>query len=127
MTIRPSGRLAGREDSTRPPYFKSNEVKEMAVSSTTLAAVKLALDVTVDDYDSEISDLIEAALLDMKSVGVDTDTMGEDKLVLQAVKTYCRMHFQSPADYDRLAASYDQQVTRLMHASGYTDYGEVTD
>ena len=100
----------------------------MAVAVETLAAVKLALDVTVDDYDAEISDLIEAALLDMKSVGVDTDTMGEDKLVLQAVKTYCRMHFQSPADYDRLEKSYDQQVTRLMHASGYTDYGEaVTD
>ena len=100
----------------------------MAVAVETLAAVKLALDVTVGDYDSEISDLIEAALKDLKIAGVDTDTMSGDKLVLQAVKTYCRMHFQSPADYDRLAASYDQQVTRLMHASGYTDYGEaVTD
>ncbi len=98
----------------------------MAVAVGTLAAVKLALDVTISDYDGEISDLIEAAYLDLKSVGVDTDTKGEDKLVLQAVKTYCRMHFQSPADYDRLERSYEQQKCQLMHATGYTNYGEVT-
>ena len=98
----------------------------MAVAVETLAAVKLALDVTVDDYDSEISDLIEAALKDLKIAGVDTDTMSGDKLVLQAVKTYCRMHFQSPGDYDRLERSYEQQKCQLMHATGYTDYGEVT-
>ena len=89
-----------------------------------LAAVKLALDVTAEEYDSEITDLIEAAKLDMKASGVDVDTMENDKLVLQAIKTYCRMNFQSPADYDRLERSYSQQVVKLMHATGYTDYGE---
>lgn len=93
-------------------------------NSATLAAVKLALDVTVEDFDAEISDLIDAALLDMQTSGVDVSTMGNDKLVLQAVKTYCRMNFQSPPDYDRLAKSYDQQVWKLMHAAGYTDFGE---
>ena len=89
-----------------------------------LEAVKLALDVTAEEYDSEITDLIAAAKLDMKASGVDVDTLGSDKLVLQAIKTYCRMNFQSPADYDRLAHSYEQQLTKLMHATGYTDYGE---
>ena len=96
----------------------------MAVSSTTLAAVKLALDVTISDYDSEISDLIEAAYLDLKSVGVDTDTVGEDKLVLQAVKTYCRMHFKSPSNYDQLRESYESQKGALRIATGYTDWGD---
>jgi len=93
-------------------------------SSAALTAVKLALDVTVTDYDAEIGDLIDAALLDLQSSGVDVSTMGNDKLVMQAVKTYCRMNFQSPADYDRLERSYAQQVVKLMHATGYTDYGE---
>ena len=93
-------------------------------SSAALTAVKLALDVTVTDYDAEIGDMIDAALLDLQSSGVDVSTMGNDKLVMQAVKTYCRMNFQSPADYDRLERSYSQQVVKLMHATGYTDYGE---
>ena len=93
-------------------------------SSAALAAVKLALDVTITDYDAEIGDLIDAALLDLQSSGVDVSTMGNDKLVMQAVKTYCRMNFHSPADYDRLERSYAQQVVKLMHATGYTDYGE---
>ena len=99
----------------------------MAVDSTTLTAVKLALNVTVSDYDNEISDLIDAALLDLKTAGIDTTNKSGDKLVLQAVKTYCRMNFQSPADYDRLAASYDLQVTKLMHTDGYTNYGGESD
>lgn len=96
----------------------------MAVSEAMLQSVKVSMAVTVNDYDSDIVDLINAALLDMRASGIDTDTMQNDPLVRQAVKTYCRMNFQSPADYDRLAKSYDQQVTKLMHATGYTDYGE---
>ena len=34
------------------------------------------------------------------------------------------MHFGSPADYDKLAESYELQKALLMHATGYTDYGE---
>ena len=99
----------------------------MAVDSAMLTAVKLALNVTVSDYDNEISDLIDAALLDLKTAGIDTTNNSGDKLVLQAVKTYCRMNFQSPADYDRLERSYDLQKTTLMHADGYTSYGGESD
>lgn len=88
-----------------------------------LAAVKLALGVTVDAYDAEISDLIEAALLDLGIAGVTGYDEG-DKLVLQAVKTYCRAHFRSPSDYDRLKAAYDEQKAQLMTATGYTNWGD---
>lgn len=91
----------------------------MAVDASTLGAVKLALAITVNDFDAEITDLIEAAFLDLDVVGVEGYQTG-DKLVLQAVKTYCRAHFQSPADYDRLKAAYDEQKAQLMHATGYT-------
>lgn len=93
--------------------------------STTLAAVKLSMGITVQNYDAELSDLIDAALLDLGIAGVEGYNQN-DKLVLQAVKTYCRAHFRSPADYDRLKASYDEQKGQLMIATGYTDWGDVS-
>jgi hypothetical protein len=47
-----------------------------------------------------------------------------DALVMRAIFTYVRMHFGSPPDYDKLAASYDMQKVQLMHAGDYTDYGD---
>ena len=88
-----------------------------------LDAVKLAMGITVDAYDDEIQDLIDAALLDLRIAGVNT-ALTQDRLILQAVKTYARAHFRSPADYDRLKAAYDEQKAQLMVATGYTDFGE---
>lgn len=85
-----------------------------------LDAVKLALAITVDGFDNEISDLIQAALHDLKTNGVNALNMQEDPLVIQAVKTYCRAHFHSPADYDRLLAAYEEQKGHMMNCTGYT-------
>ena len=87
-----------------------------------LEAVKLALAITVDDFDNEIMDLIQAALYDLKTNGVDALNMQTDPLVIQAVKTYCRAHFHSPADYDRLLAAYEEQKGHMMQCTGYTDF-----
>lgn len=92
-----------------------------------LQAVKLALAITVDAYDAELSALIQAALYDLQTNGVDALRMQADPLVLQAVKTYCRAHFHSPSDYDRLLAAYEEQKGHLMHCTGYTDFGEALD
>lgn len=93
---------------------------------TMLEAAKVALQITATEYDEEIQDLIDAALLDLKSRGILVDSLveAEDKLLLQAVKTYVRAHFGSPSDYERLCASYEMQLCHMMHASGYTDWGE---
>ena len=92
-----------------------------------LEAVKLALGITVAAYDAEIQDLILAALRDLQIAGVEeavaSDTTA-DPLIIQAVKTYCRAHFRSPADYDRLKAAYDEQKAQLMVATGYTNWGD---
>jgi len=92
--------------------------------TTMLDAVKLSLAVTVDDYDSEIMDLIDAALADMRTRGILVDELVDagDALLLQAVKTYARANFQSPADHDRLVASWENQIVTMMHASGYTNF-----
>lgn len=93
----------------------------MAVSSATLTAVKMALRITTNAYDSEISTLINAALLDMGIAGVTNDD-DTDALVLRAIITYCRLNFGKPDDYDRLKASYDEQKAQLSMSSGYTTW-----
>ena len=95
------------------------------VSTELLESVKLALSVTVNAYDAEITDLIEAAIKDLENVlGKEVDP--DDPLIKQAIKTYVRMSFRSPADYDRLRASYEAQRGTLRISSGYTEW-EVDD
>ena len=89
-----------------------------------LDKVKLALAITVDDFDSEIEDLILAALYDLSSNGVLALEKQTDPLIVQAVKTYCRAHFHSPADYDRLLNAYEEMKGHLMHTTGYTLFPE---
>lgn len=87
-----------------------------------LTAVKLALRVTTDAFDSELSDLIEAAILDLARAGVSNNDTS-DPLVRRAVITYCRLHFGEPDDFDRLKKSYDEQKAQMSMATGYTIWG----
>lgn len=91
-----------------------------------LNAVKGAMGITSCDpiIEDEISDLIEAALYDLQTNGVDALNKQDDPLVVQAVKTYCRAHFHSPEDYDRLIAAYEEQKGHLMNCTGYTVFEE---
>lgn len=84
-----------------------------------LAKVKMALRVTTDAFDSEITDLISAACADLGIVGVTATSSTTDALLIRAIITYCRLHFGQPDDYDRLKASYDEQKSQLITASGY--------
>ena len=84
-------------------------------------ALRIASDVTI--YDEELSGLISAAILDLKTVGVTaaTDT-SDDALIVRAVVTYCRLNFGDPDNYDKLKASYDEQKAQLKMTSGYTSW-----
>lgn len=106
-----------------------------------LNEAKTALRITTDAYDGEIAGLLQAGALDLETAGVivpgtvdvsfDSST-GEatdnstltDPLVQRALITYVRKNFRSPADYDRVNESYEQQKAQLMHASGYTRWGD---
>lgn len=80
---------------------------------------KTALRVTTDAFDSEIQDLIDAALLDLGLAGVVNQDV-TDPLVKMAVLTYVRLHFGQPDDFDRLKESYDEQKAQMGMATGYT-------
>ena len=84
---------------------------------------KMALRVTTNAYDTEITNYIEAAKLDLGIAGVETTVA--DNLVNTAVMTYVRMHFGAPSNYDKLKASYDEQKAQMMMASGYTNWGDA--
>lgn len=89
-----------------------------------LDKVKLALRITTDAFDDELTDLIRAAQLDLGIAGVVVpDEI--DALVGRAIITYCRVNFGAPEEYDRLKAAYDEQKAQLMTATGYTVWTEA--
>jgi hypothetical protein len=51
------------------------------------------------------------------------------RLIAQAVKTYCRIHFpydgMEEATLERLKTSYDEQKAQLLMSSTYTDWGDI--
>lgn len=95
-------------------------------SPTLLEKTKLALRVTVNNYDADLTDLISAAKLDLGIAGVELPST-LDAICERAIITYCKIHFSSLSDgeYSRLKASYDEQKAQLVTATGYTDWGDA--
>ena len=87
-----------------------------------LEKVKLALKITTTDFDSELTDMINAAYLDLQIAGVKNIT-ATDYTIIRAVCTYCRLNWGSPADYDKLKASYDEQKAQMSMSSLYNVSG----
>ena len=93
---------------------------------TLLEKTKLALRVTVNNYDSDLSDLIDAAKLDLGIAGVELPS-SLDAICERAIITYVKVHFSALSDgeYARLKASYDEQKAQLVTATGYTNWGDA--
>ena len=94
-----------------------------------LEKVKLALRITTTAFDSELTDLINAAKVDLGIAGVvvsaTTDT-NLDVIIQKAIITYCKLNFGEPDEYDRLKRSYDEQKAQLSMATGYTVWTDQT-
>lgn len=92
--------------------------------NTILSKVKVALRIATDDFDAEITDLINACLLDLGIAGI-TENDTTNALIIRAIITYCRANFgdaNGVEEYDRLKASYDEQKAQMQMATGYTDW-----
>lgn len=89
-----------------------------------IAKAKLAARIKTDAFDAQISDLLDAAYLDMGVAGVVIPSE-PGVLVEQAAITYFRMHFGEPDEHDRLKRSYDEQKGQLATCTGYTDWGGI--
>jgi len=87
-----------------------------------LSRVKLALRITTNAFNDEITGLISAALKDLGLVGIEQSLLVDgtnDELIITAVITYVKLHFGEPSDPDRLKKSYDEQKAQLITATGY--------
>ena len=105
-----------------------------------LSECKKALKITATEYDWELCSLMDAAAHDLKIAGVvlpgtvsfevtqsgitDSSTL-TDNLCRRAIFSYVDwMFFRNASNADTKKEIYNIQKTQLMHASGYTDYGE---
>ena len=149
MITKPQGFVIHRrqDGKSTPPVlvlFQETRGKPM------LKEAMLAMRVTDMDYAPEICRLLKSAEMDLRIAGVTiegtcafdiaytqdpedptiTDITVEDnstitdEMVQTAMITYCRAHFGSPPDYQRLADSYDLQRRQLANATGYINFGE---
>lgn len=89
--------------------------------------VKMALRVTTNAYDNELSGLIESAKKDLEIAGVVIPESDTDNVVNTAIKTYCKINFgtPNPANWEYLKKSYDEQKAQMSNATGYTDFSMV--
>lgn len=91
-----------------------------------LEKVRKALRIVTTDFDDELQNLIDAALLDLGITDIRADVLETpDALVSQAVITYCKINFGEPDEYERLRASYWEQKAQLLMSSKYTSWGDV--
>ena len=115
------------EDPTPDP---TPEPEPEPAERTILDDVKLALRLTTGAYDPELTDLVNEAIADLEAAGVinpveDTDEESTlDPLIKIAVITYCKVHFGSPSDFDRLKRIYDEKKAALSMHTGHTDWGD---
>ena len=94
-----------------------------------LEKVKLALRITTTAFDSELTDLIDAAKVDLGIAGVVVPVTSDtqlDVIIQKAIITYCKLNFGEPDEYDRLKRSYDEQKAQLSMATGYTLWTDQT-
>lgn len=95
----------------------------ITIDAGTLASLKMALRISTDAFDAELTQLAQAAIGDLYIAGVrGSGVVLTDPLVLRAVTTYVKMNFGLPEDYDKLKASYDEQKAQLGMATGYTTW-----
>ena len=99
------------------------------VSGEILRKVKTVVGLSSNDTDlnDELTDLILECLDDLIPADVvENNIVLTDKLIMKAVKIYCKMNFHSPdpAEYDRLKLAYDELKKQLGMDSRYTDYGQ---
>ena len=86
-----------------------------------LNTVRLALRITTEAFDVELTNLINAGMSDLGIAGVNGENVAlTDPLTMQAIITYCKMNFGEPDEYERLKKSYDEQKAQMSMATGWT-------
>lgn len=84
-----------------------------------LQKIKKSLRIINDQFDDELQDLIDAALLDLKLSGV-VNNLPDDKLILRAVTLYCKAQFGlENQESEKYQASYEYLKSHLSLSGEY--------
>ena len=88
-----------------------------------LNAIKLALRIATNAFDSEIQTLIDAAIAEMAGLGVTAATSTTtDPQIISAVIASCKWQFGNNEDADRWRDIYHIKLGQLKTMTGYTDW-----
>jgi hypothetical protein len=91
-----------------------------------LELVRKALRIKTEDFDDEISLLIDDCLSEMTGLGVTGCTaFTQDSQILSAVIAYCKWKFGDSETKDDFERIYHTKVGQLMNMDGYTNWGDV--
>lgn len=97
-------------------YIPGNGVNEI------LTKVQTALRMKSGAFDTDINDLIAAAVLDLETAGIPVifdDSNSCDPLLTQAIKLYCRSYFGEGENAERYLRCYDMLKSSLMLSGEY--------
>lgn len=88
-----------------------------------LEKVRLALRFVDETFDSEIENFIDAAVLDLKRVGIvlPDDESNYDAQIQIAIILYCRWHFDFENDGNRYKNMYMDKRADLALCEEYTN------
>lgn len=86
-----------------------------------LEKVKLALQITTTEFDSDIEDNIAAARAELIRSGVLAEKANSDtdSLITKAIKTFCQREYYEDDLSDRFDESWKYQVENLRKSVGY--------
>ena len=95
-----------------------------------LDKVKLALLITTNDFDTEITNMIYSAFIDLNIGDIDEDKTiyaTTDPAIINAVCCYCGYQFElmhgSLERSNAFKKSYDEQKAQMSMSSSYTVWG----
>lgn len=86
-----------------------------------LEKVKLALQITTNEFDSDIEENIAAARMELirSGVAVEKANSDDDALITKAIKTFCQKEYLDDGMSERYEESWRYQLDNLRKSSGY--------
>lgn len=98
-----------------------------------LDKIKAALQIAGNVFDTELTDLMNAAIIDLNIAGVDAEsivTTTTDPIVTRAIISYVAYQFElvhgSIERSEAMKKAYDEQKSQLGMATGYTKWSDET-
>lgn len=84
-----------------------------------LIKIKLALRITHTKLDDDITDTINACLLDLNIAGIHIDIDTIDELATQAIKLYCKWQYDYLNKGDQYQKAYEQLKIAMSLCGDY--------